>query len=312
MIYLFDNHFQCQEGRYIKRSKGNLPESCQRFTNVEAKSQSLHATTCDGSCARIQWSEVSYRQSKSPRAVGINEDDKDLSYCRASSNTMAISHVWSHGQGGRPEEGINVCLHERYCHLAKSFNCDSYWIDSSCIPSDKELRKEAIMTINDMFRDSKITLISDMDLQSKTVSVDSVKDLEILLSILLVCDWGVRAWTMLEAIRGNQNKSIYILCAGDHTVRLVDLLRTIYEVGAVDLAVLLGSAQYLLPSANPDSAKPVKVAGQLLSQRHASRKNDEITIGACWATSNLLTVLYSSGNLMSRSTLHFSCPALHV
>lgn len=282
MIYLFDNHFQRQEGRCIKGSnlacKGNLPESCQRFTNVEAKSQSLHATTCDGSCARIQWSEVSYRQSKSPRAVRINEDDKDLSYCRASSNTMAISHVWSHGQGGRPEEGINVCLHERYCHLAKSFDCDSYWIDSSCIPSDKELRKEAIMTINDIFRDSKVTLISDMDLQSKTVSVDSVKDLEILLSILLVCDWGVRAWTMLEAIRGNQNKSIYILCAEDHTVRLVDLLQTIHEVGAVDLAILLGSAQHLLPSADPDSAKSVEVAGHLLSQRHASRQNDEITI----------------------------------
>ena len=283
MIKLFDNHFQGLEGRCIKDSelacKGNLPESCQRFTGAEAKSQSLHATTCDGNCNRIRWCESSYRQCESPRAVKINGDDENLKYCRASSNTMAISHVWSHGQGGRPEDGINLCLHRRYCDLARSFDCESYWIDSSCIPSDKELRKEAIMTINDIFRDSKVTLISDMDLQSKKVSMKSTEDLETLLSILLVCDWGVRAWTMLEAVRGNENKSIYILCAGDQTIRLVDLLRTIHDAGAVDLAVLLGSAQHLLPSsAYSDSAKTVEEAAHLLSQRHASKKNDELTI----------------------------------
>ena len=280
MIHLFDNHFQGLEGRCIKGSelacKGDLPESCQRFTSAEAKSQCLHATNCDGSCARIRWSETSYRQCESPRAVMINEDDDFLSYCKASSSTMAISHVWSHGQGGRPEDGINLCLHKRYCHLAKSFSCASYWIDSACIPDDHQLRKEAIMTINSIFSDSKVTLISDKDLQSKSVSSRSMEDLETLLSILLVCDWGVRAWTMLEAIRAN--KSIHILCAGDQTIRLVDLLRTVHDEGAVDLAVLLGSAQHLLPSADSVSAKPIEEVGHLLSQRHASRNNDEITI----------------------------------
>lgn len=280
MIYLFDNHFQGLEGRCIKGSesacKGDLPESCQRFTNAEAKSQSLHATACDGGCARIRWSESSYRQCENPRAVRINGNDESLSYCRASSNTMAISHVWSHGQGGRPEDGINFCLHKRYCHLANSFDCDSYWIDSSCIPDDSQLRKEAIMAINGIFCDSKVTLISDKDLQSKDISVGSMEDLETLLSILLVCDWGVRAWTMLEAIRGNE--SVHILCAGDQAIRLVDLLRKIHDEGAVDLAVLLGSAQHLLPSADSSSAKPIEEVGHLLSQRHASRNNDEIVI----------------------------------
>lgn len=281
MIYLFDKHFQGLEGRCIKGSEsacqGDLPESCQRFTNAEAKSQSLHAATCDGSCARIRWSESSYRQCENPRAVKVNgNDESSLSYCKASSNTMAISHVWSHGQGGRPEDGINLCLHKRYCHLANSFDCDSYWIDSSCIPDDSQLRKEAIMAINGIFCDSKITLISDKDLQSKNISVGSTEDLETLLSILLVCDWGVRAWTMLEAIRGNA--SIHILCAGDHTIRLVDLLRKIHDEGAVDLAVLLGSAQHLLPSADSSAAKPIEEVGHLLSQRHASRKDDEIVI----------------------------------
>ena len=313
MIHLFDNHFAGYEGRCIKGSestcKGDLPESCQRFTGAEAKSQSLHSTSCDGSCARIRWSENSYRQCESPRAVNIDGDNESLSYRKASSNTMAISHVWSHGQGGRPEDGINFCLHVRYCHLAKSFDCDSYWIDSSCIPDDTQLRKEAIMTINDIFCDSKVTLISDKDLQSKSVSFKSIEDLETLLSILLVCDWGVRAWTMLEAIRGNE--SIHILCAGDQAIRLADLLRTIHDEGAVDLAVLLGSAQHLLPSADSGSAKPIEEVGHLLSQRHASRKNDEITIWGLLsklkAPKNALQ-LWESSEYVSTAFLMSSAP----
>jgi hypothetical protein len=281
MISLFDRHFQDSGGRCIQGSnstcKGDLPESCQRFTGSEAKSQSLHATGCDGHCSRIRWSETSYRQCASPRAVSAERHETVLRYRKASLGTMAISHVWSHGQGGRPEDGINVCLHRRYCNLAATFGCESYWIDSACIPDDTQLRKEAIMTINDIFCDSKVTLISDKDLQSNLLSSPpSTRDLEILLSVLLVCDWGVRAWTMLEAIRGN--KSIHILCGNDKAVRLTDLLRKIHSEGAIDLAVLIGSAQHLLPSFDAGSAKAIEETGHLLSQRHASRDNDEITI----------------------------------
>ncbi|KAI4250100.1 MAG: hypothetical protein L6R40_000272 [Gallowayella cf. fulva] len=215
-------------------------------------------------------------QCENPRAVIANEYDESLHYCKASSSTMAISHVWSHGQGGRPEDGINICLHKRYCQLANAFDCDSYWIDSTCIPDDLQLRKEAIMSINQIFCDSKITLISDKDMQSKSMRSASVADFETLLSILLVCDWGVRAWTMLEAIRGN--RSIHILCADDHTIGLVELLRTVHQKGKVDLVILLGSAQHLLPAGDSNSAKPIEEVGHLLSQRHASRTNDEIII----------------------------------
>ena len=100
MISLFDEHFQGLPGRCIKGSdlacRGDLPESCQRFTGAEAKSQSMHATTCDErSCTRIRWNETSYRECKNPRAVIANGDDDFLRYCEASSSTMSISHVWS-------------------------------------------------------------------------------------------------------------------------------------------------------------------------------------------------------------------------
>ncbi len=111
-----------------------------------------------------------------------------------------------------------MCLHKKYCSLAKTLGCESYWMDSTCIPDDEQLRTEAIKSINSIFRDSKVTLISDQDIQSVSIDNSSIEELETLLSVLLVCDWGVRAWTMLEAIRGNT--SIQILCKDDNKIVL--------------------------------------------------------------------------------------------
>lgn len=280
MISRFDDHFQGLKGRCIIGSEescvGEYPETCQRFTASETKSQSIHAGQCLGKCPKLSWDEGSYRRSMNPCAVRIEENATKLCYRRASDRTMAISHVWSHGHGGRPEEGINVCLHKFYCRLARSFHCDSYWIDSTCIPEDQELRKEAIKAINGIFSGSKVTLVLDKDLQSVSIEDSSITAYETLFSVLLVCDWGVRAWTMLEAIRGS--RSIHVLCKQEKTISLKDLFQNIHQDGAVDLAVLLGSVQHLLPSLDSKSNKTVEEVGHLLSQRHASRVGDELII----------------------------------
>lgn len=297
LIFRFDDHFQGLKGRCFIGSEesciGESPETCQRFTASEAKSQSIHAGQCVGNCSKLSWDEGSYRRCINPRAVGIEENASVLCYRKASDQTMAISHVWSHGHGGRPEEGINVCLHKFYCRLARSFDCDSYWIDSTCIPEDQELRKEAIKAINGIFSGSKVTLVLDKDLQSVSIEDSSIAAYETLFSVLLLCDWGVRAWTMLEAIRGS--RSTYVLCKHEKTISLKKLFQNIHQHGAVDLAVLLGSVQHLLPSSDSNSTKAVEEIGHLLSQRHASREGDELII---WA-------LLSSGKGVPKTPLDF-------
>lgn len=300
MLRRFDENFLHHSARCVKDSDvscdGSRPESCQRFTDAETKAQSAHSDSCNGSCSPITWSELSYRQTASPRAVAISPSQVQLEYCKMSSHTLAISHVWSHGQGGRPEDGINSCLHERYSRLAKAFGCDSYWIDSACIPSDLELRREAIKTINQIFSESSVTLISDQDLQSIDISTPSIDSSETLLSVLLVCDWNVRAWTMLEAIRSN---SIYILCKNDRSISLLEVLSTVHRDGAIDLAVLLGSAQHLLPSSDGGCAKTVEEGGSLLSQRHASRSHDVVLI---WGLLNNLSGVKEGLSIWRRQT----------
>lgn len=72
---------------------------------------------------------------------------------------------------------------------------------------------------------------------------------------------------MLEATRGS--RAIHLQCKDDRTISLTDILRKVHQEGAIDLAVLVGSAQRLLPSSDPGRAKTVEEASYMLSQRHA-------------------------------------------
>ena len=111
-----------------------------------------------------------------------------LLYCQASNSVLATSHIWSHGQGGRPEEGLNSCLHLRYIVIAKSFGSDSYWMDIPCIPDDHELRDESISKINDVFTQSKVTLVCDRDLIQIDAKHLTPEVRESILVVVAVCD----------------------------------------------------------------------------------------------------------------------------
>lgn len=284
MISRFDKQFHDRPGRCIKGSshacKSGQPESCQRFTEAETAAQSVHMAPCDGHCEKVIWDASSYYHCLKPAAVVVEEESQHLTYAPVGSRTLAISHVWSHGQGGRPESGINSCLHKRYCRLARHFGCSTYWIDSAAIPSEQTLRRQAIDNINVIFATAMVTLVIDADIQAITTSLPSptVPQIETIISTLLVSDWSVRGWTMLEAIRGS--RSIHLLCNDDHPISLLDALRFLHKEGAIDIAALLGGAQHLIPHSDPKSSKTVEEAGYILSQRHTSWPEDVII---CWS-----------------------------
>lgn len=302
---------------------GESPFACNRFQGMKIEDQSAHATDCTGDCIKLVWSEESYRSISGPRAVNISTTSKEtIRYREATQATMAISHVWSHGQGGRPEPiqkpaswslfhlptgtGYNECLHRRYCKIGAALGCDSYWMDTPCIPQDHRLRREAIQYINQIFADSLVTLVCDRDLMSidispspsaagirETTLVEAhdipIPVLESILAVLLVCDWNLRAWTFLEAMRGRRN--LHLLCKDEKVVCLRDVITRVHLHGRIDISVLLANAQHLLPAQPPkegvsllwhtNRAKgliSVSEASLLLSHRHASRKGDEVVI----------------------------------
>jgi hypothetical protein len=277
-----------------------LGPNCLRYKGALVTDQSAHDHLCvykNSDEPRMLWDEASYRLTKGARAVSIDISTSGaapLTHCSASDKTLAISHVWSHGQGGRPEAGINNCLHQRYSRLARRLGCDSYWMDTVSIPEDHNLRREAISHINGVFQDSRAVLVCDRDLMNLNVSNLTTELRESLVAAVLLCDWNVRAWTILEGMKGRQR--IFLLCKDNHTINLRETLFDVCRHGRLDIIVFANLFPHLLPSARQDNDYlvknripeiPFELAGIWLSHRPASRAGDEIVIWSLLLGSNL-------------------------
>ena len=292
---VFADGFGRRKGRCVpQQSSCTVGEAtaCQRFQDSKIENQSAHSGDCPGDCKRILWNKQSYTNVRGARAVNIVDcrADDHLSYQEASEQTLAISHVWSHGQGGRPEEGLNSCLHRRYRAIARSLDCNSYWLDAACIPDDRALRNEAIMKINQVFEDSKVTLICDRDIMSiDATSNDSwTRSCEIILITIMVCDWNLRAWTFLEAFRGRSN--IHVLCKDNKVIPFQEIAQKVYQEGSIDIALLINAIPHLMrvrfgKETRKTSGAPsqpgflgVEVSASHLSPRQFTRKGDDIVI----------------------------------
>ena len=283
--------------------EGDESSKCQRFKGGNIRDQSAHDSACHGSCVRLFWNERSYRSVSGARAVELFENTTEgrLTYCQASGETLAISHVWSHEQGGRVDDeegqapkvtGFNACLHRRYVTLAKNLGCNSYWMDTPCIPGAHDLRHEAIMNINKTFEQSRATMISDKDLMAIDATDLTVRTCEIILITLIVCDWNTRAWTFLESFRGRSR--IFLLCKDNATVSFKEVVNTVYQKGSIDIAMFLLTIPHALPpdiqgtkdyrelSLKYPSWEPgfmrVEPSGSLLCHRAASRDGDDMVI----------------------------------
>lgn len=291
---------------------GNHYNQCLRFVGAHVEDQSAHDSNCkydSDTEAKLKWDEASYNATDGSRAVSIEDSDLQtgrLRYRTASDRTLAISHVWSHGQGGRPEVGINSCLHMRYSRLARDFGCDTYWMDTTCIPTAHRLRREAIGYINSTFHSCRAVLICDKDLMKIDVTNMSIELQESLLVASLMCDWNIRAWTVLEATKGREK--IFILCKDNKTIDFCKLVGDVYQHGSITVAVFSIFLPHMFPWETEEtrSLRPTLdgyisdmslwVAGTWLSHRPASRPGDDLVI---WS------LLFGSGKQHYNSAIEF-------
>ncbi|EAW14555.1 HET domain protein [Aspergillus clavatus NRRL 1] len=271
---------------------GKAPGNCQRFESEGVQIQSAHDVKCPGpTCSFLTWDEQSYKDITGARAVCPEKtDDKLIRYRPVTSETMAVSHVWSHGQGGRPETGFNICLHRRYTELARTLGCTSYWMDSPCVPTDSELRTEALGQINDNFSNSKVTLLVDRDIMEIDIHPLTLQAQEAILATLVVCDWNVRAWTLLEGLRGRVR--LHLLCKDNRIISLKDVISSVVLQSDLSLISPCLAIQYYTPT-HPEDAQfvPEEVVTKeqatcLLNHRHATKDRDVTMIWSLVCGSN--------------------------
>jgi hypothetical protein len=104
------------------------------------------------------------------------------------------------------------------------------------------------------------------------------KKLKALSFKVLVCDWNVRAWTLLEAIRGR--RSIYLLCKYNKVLSLRETLEIVHREGSISLSILFLTAQHLLPPPDKDLNEtfPSKLYFDMKSKGFVSIEELEATL----------------------------------
>jgi hypothetical protein len=113
----------------------------------------------------------------------------------------AFSHVWSDGFGSTSEQGMPMCQVEFLVDAASSVQqtqsgITTFWIDSLCIPEDKNLRRSAIERMANVYKSAKSVIVLDRTLQQ--CSINSSPE-ELLLRIH-TSPWMNRVWTYQEGV----------------------------------------------------------------------------------------------------------------
>jgi hypothetical protein len=155
-------------------------------------------------------------------------------------------------------------------------------MDTPCIPTDDELRDEAIAQINSNFVNSKVTMLVDRDLMEIDINPLTLQAKEAILATIVVCDWNVRAWTLLEGMRGRLK--LHILCKDNRVISLVDVLSDVLSKSSLGLVPPCLAIQHYTPTQNEhykfsdQESVTTEQATCLLNHRHATKDRDVIMI----------------------------------
>ncbi|KAA8647223.1 hypothetical protein EYZ11_008656 [Aspergillus tanneri] len=135
----------------------------------------------------------------------------------ASTNYVAISHVWADGLGSTAEVGIPSCQIDRLMSMTqKIVPSGTFWLDSLCVPERKDMRKKAIGLMAQTYRNAAAVLVLDLAIQSTSLSMPR----ELKLLRILSSGWMQRLWTLQEGILANE----VIFALTDGLVTLAELI----------------------------------------------------------------------------------------
>jgi hypothetical protein len=139
-----------------------------------------------------------------------------------SMDVVAFSHIWSDGMGSYAEAGLPYCHVSRLRDLVQGARPEEsknqpplIWIDSLCIPIDKEARRSAIRTMATVYKKASTTIVLDSSLLRYRYN-PSERPFQELAVKILASTWMRRLWTLQEGALATE--LLFILDAGNVAV----------------------------------------------------------------------------------------------
>lgn len=162
---------------------------------------------------------------------------------------IAISHVWSDGLGNVSENKLPFCQISRLDRLITSiFESDrhrldngkstlldetalpAFWIDTLCVPFEKQLRHLAISMMKQVYEEAHFVVVLDNELQQIS---PGTSDEEIMIRIL-GSRWMRRVWTFQEGILA---KRLLFLISGDQLFSCEDAIGFLHQRSQSGIAI---------------------------------------------------------------------------
>ncbi|KAK6528169.1 hypothetical protein TWF281_009420 [Arthrobotrys megalospora] len=183
-----------------------------------------------------------------------------------SLDYVALSHVWSDGLGNPFANTLPRCQLRRLAYYVNytmkdgrargvkggfekafskkhafakrngtvweqdgDFEC-AIWVDTMCVPLEKEYRKLAIKTMNQVYRQARYVMVLDASIARHNFTTD-----EELMGRIVLSTWMRRVWTLQEAVIGMEKLTI---CTRDRVVDhtdAVERLRVMVNEGSRSL-----------------------------------------------------------------------------
>jgi hypothetical protein len=128
--------------------------------------------------------------------------------CSDDMPYVAISHVWADGLGNMSENGLPICQLRRLQSLVERLRDEkikpdgshidqlAIWIDTLCIPVQRELRKAAIAQMGQVYHEAAAVLVLDPGLYKSSCATA----IEETLMRIECCRWMRRLWTFQEGV----------------------------------------------------------------------------------------------------------------
>ncbi|KAL2810284.1 hypothetical protein BJX63DRAFT_423227 [Aspergillus granulosus] len=209
------------ESLYVTR---HVHEDCS-CEHLQAEVEQLHAILLDGGIPLVQITPCGGEENRTYEIAIVKK--------RSSKRYIAVSHVWADGLGNPFANSLPTCqlgllyeharilltdkeyvpqyengpfgsLHTgaaRLAHFAGSRRGDNsvlLWIDTLCIPHEREVRSLAIQRIRDVYIGAYRTMLLDSEIRQ--VNSVSASNLELCLRVLYCSGWIRRLWTLQEGL----------------------------------------------------------------------------------------------------------------
>ena len=191
------------------------PKMCQNKVFDEAIYTTKHCIR-DCGCSHVDISPSQMRQMCSilqegriPRiSLGLKgENGLETLSVLDEGPYVAFSHVWSDGLGNVKDNSLPTCQLVRLHALCKGLQKVlkkleltgfPFWIDTLCVPLQKEARKLALRKLGEVYEKAEVVLVLDNEL----LSTDFASSDEEIGIRICESNWMRRLWTLEEGLLG--------------------------------------------------------------------------------------------------------------